>query len=219
MSKPICQETLSLGFSRHAIGHTRHEARVFSIRLAYPAKRNGRGCERIAAPSGAYIGWVRANIPEVAKTGRFMGKKYTFVRILCLQRVGTRQIWSKNRLFCLNENTLLAIPFLGNLHIQNETQSSVIGPPKCPKPPKIEIKRERAERRGFEDFLDLRIESGEGGREHSTLNAQRPTRGSRPTLRDPDSQPQRGGMQITPKGFDAIAQGNRSAALGTRASQ
>jgi hypothetical protein len=45
-------------------------------------------------PVGEYIGWVRVNIVEVAKTGRFWGKKRTLVRILCLQRVGTRKIWS-----------------------------------------------------------------------------------------------------------------------------
>jgi hypothetical protein len=51
-------------------------------------------------PVGEYIGWVRVNTVEVAKTERFRGKKYTLVRILCLQRVGTRKIWSKKRLFC-----------------------------------------------------------------------------------------------------------------------
>jgi hypothetical protein len=44
-----------------------------------------------------------------------------------------------------------------NVQIQSEAQSSIIGPPKCPKPQKVEIKRERGERRGFWDFLDLRI--------------------------------------------------------------
>jgi hypothetical protein len=51
-------------------------------------------------PVGGYLGWVRVETANVAKTGRFCGKKYTFARILCLQRVGSRKIWSKNRLFC-----------------------------------------------------------------------------------------------------------------------
>jgi hypothetical protein len=42
-------------------------------------------------PAGGYIGWVRVDFVEVAKTGRFLGKKRTLARILCLQRVGTRK--------------------------------------------------------------------------------------------------------------------------------
>ena len=42
------------------------------------------------APSaGVYIGWVRANTGEVAKTGRFVGKKYTLARILCSLRASS----------------------------------------------------------------------------------------------------------------------------------
>jgi hypothetical protein len=40
-------------------------------------------------PVSGYIGWVRVEIGFVAKTGRFWGKKRTFARILCLQRVGS----------------------------------------------------------------------------------------------------------------------------------
>jgi hypothetical protein len=39
-------------------------------------------------------------------------------------------------------------PFPGNLQIQNETQSPIIGPPKCPKPPKMDSLRSVEEKRG-----------------------------------------------------------------------
>jgi hypothetical protein len=38
-----------------------------------------------------YIGWVRENSVEVAKTGRFGGKNRTLVQVFCLLRVGTRK--------------------------------------------------------------------------------------------------------------------------------
>jgi hypothetical protein len=70
----------------------------------YPTRDFGPKFHNPDAPKylsvDGHIGWVRVETEEVAKTGRFLGKKYTLARILCLQRVGTRKIWSKNRLFC-----------------------------------------------------------------------------------------------------------------------
>jgi hypothetical protein len=53
---------------------------------------------------GEDLGWVRVETEDVAKTGRFQGKKYTFARILCLQRVGTRKT---DPYFLLNSLVLL----------------------------------------------------------------------------------------------------------------
>jgi hypothetical protein len=73
----------------------RNEESAHKPKLDTPTRDFGPKVHNPDAPKylrvGGYIGWVRVNRVEMAKTGRLLSKKRTLVRILCLQRVGTRK--------------------------------------------------------------------------------------------------------------------------------
>jgi hypothetical protein len=62
-------------------------------------------------------------------------------------------------------------PFLENLQIQNEAQFSIIGPPKCPKPPKMAFFKEKVSRRQATRTIQLQKCQGKESTDRSETPA------------------------------------------------